>query len=182
MHGRAGIHGVQCVSDGVHKVVQVPPCGAGLQVEHFACCRTGENKHKTQNTNTKQMHAAGGLFLKAQLFSNNLWAVNKRPFNTGKFGEDKKRLLNIFLTWESCDGILFRKHGYKIAADFNMPFESDEERQAVWDRVATLPTFRQAGEASAENVRFQDHFSPLPLQKDRETKRQSDRDERRIKP
>ena len=128
------------------------------------------------------MHAAGGLFLKAQLFSNNLWAVNKRPFNTGKFGEDKKRLLNIFLSVESCDGILFRKHGYKIAADFNMPFESDEERQAVWDRVATLPTFRQAGEASAENVRFQDHFSPLPLQKDRETKRQSDRDERRIKP
>ena len=85
-------------------------------------------------------------FLEAQLFSNNLWAVNKRPFNTGKFGEDR-RLLNIFLAAESSDGALFRKHGHKIAADFKMPFETDEERQAVWNRVGTLPTFREAGEA-----------------------------------
>lgn len=94
------------------------------------------------------LHASNGLFLKAQLFSNNLWAVNKRPFNTGKFGEDKKRLLNIFLSAESWDGSLFQKHGHRVALDFKMPFETDEERRAVWDRVALLPTFREAGEAT----------------------------------
>ena len=115
------------------------------------------------------LHVAGGIFLKAQMFSNNLWAVNKRPFNIGKFGEDKKRLLNIFLSMESCDGPLFQKYGHKIAEDYNMPFESDDDRRAVWDCVASLPTFRQAGEASAENVTLQ-----RETERERETQRETE--------
>ena len=41
-------------------------------------------------------HASNGVFTKAQLYSNYLWSVNRRPFNTGGFGDQKRRLLNVF--------------------------------------------------------------------------------------
>ena len=41
------------------------------------------------------LHAAGGVFLKAQLYSNHIWSVNFRPWGTGLFASVKKRLLNL---------------------------------------------------------------------------------------
>lgn len=132
---------------------QGPSCTAGQAFTEHALSAMVYTKYckfhrVVRDVRLSVLHSSNGLFLKAQLFSNNLWAVNKRPFNTGKFGEDKRRLLNIFLAAETHEGALFEKHGHKIAADFNMPFGTDEERKVVFDQVALLPSFREAGEVS----------------------------------
>ena len=44
------------------------------------------------------IHASGGVFLKSQLYSNHLWSVNYKPFSSGIFGDQKQRLLNVFLS------------------------------------------------------------------------------------
>jgi hypothetical protein len=44
--------------------------------------------------------AAGGVFLKAQVYSSYVWGVNHKPFGSGRFGDNKRRLLNVFLQTE----------------------------------------------------------------------------------
>lgn len=92
-------------------------------------------------------HTAGGLFRKAELYSSYLWAVNRRPFSTGAFGEQKRRLANVFSACETRDGRLWRKYGHLIAADMGLPFTTDEEQQTVWDRVLAMESFNKATEA-----------------------------------
>ena len=40
--------------------------------------------------------AAGGIFLKAQLYSNNIWSLNAKPWGTGLFWSLKKRQMDVF--------------------------------------------------------------------------------------
>jgi hypothetical protein len=86
-------------------------------------------------------HSCQGLFLKTQLFSSHIWGANSKPFGTGLFGDLKKRILNVFLDRHGVDSLLFRKYGRKIAADFNMPFGTDEQKTAVYKKVGTCPSF-----------------------------------------
>ena len=92
-------------------------------------------------------HAGGGVFLKAQLYSSYLWSVNKRPFGTGAFGEQKRRLMCVFLAVQSRDSPLWRKYGARIADDLGMAFDSDAEQEAVWQAMSTLGSFNVATEA-----------------------------------
>ncbi len=80
-------------------------------------------------------HCCGGLFLKAQLHSSFLWGINFKPFGTGLFGTQKKWLLNIFLATQDIHGELFGRYGWKIAQDMQMPYDSESDKQAVFDNL-----------------------------------------------
>lgn len=81
------------------------------------------------------------------MYSNFIWAVNRRPFQSGAFGDQKKELLNRFLETSSIDGVLFRKYMHKIAADFGgLPCNTREELELLWSCLPSLPSFEKAGE------------------------------------
>ena len=66
-------------------------------------------------------HAAGGVFLKAQFYSSHIWSINQRPFRSGIFQSQKRRLLDVFLRTCTVDHPIFRdKYGWRIARDFGM--------------------------------------------------------------
>jgi hypothetical protein len=93
-------------------------------------------------------HAADGIFHKAQLYSSYLWAANKRPYGTGLVGDQKRRLLMVFLACESQDGPYFQKYGPKIAEDFGRPFNTDDEKLVVWKEVEELGSCNQSGDTA----------------------------------
>lgn len=45
-------------------------------------------------------HAAGGVFLKCQLFTSVIFGLNYKPYSTGQFHDQKRRLLEVFLSSE----------------------------------------------------------------------------------
>jgi hypothetical protein len=92
-------------------------------------------------------HSSQALFLKAQILSNYLWCVNKRPFGTGLFTEQKHRCLESFLETQTRHDPLFQRYGHLIAKDLGLRYESDHDQQQVWNALSTLSTFQQAGEA-----------------------------------
>ena len=97
-----------------------------------------------QDCKLSYQHASNGVFTKAQLYSNYLWSVNRRPYNTGTFGDQKRRLLNVFLSLETRSGDLWQKYGWRIAEDMDLPFSTDSEQQAVWDILPSLSSFNRA--------------------------------------
>jgi hypothetical protein len=90
-------------------------------------------------------HACGGVFQKAHLYTSYLWSVNRKPYGTGAFGTQKKWLLELFLATNDRHGEAFSKYGHKIASDFCMPFRTEEDMEAVWQEVARMTSFNQAG-------------------------------------
>ena len=84
------------------------------------------------------LSASKGVFLKAQLYSSYVWSVNFRPFASGMFGEQKRRILSTFLSECDASSPLFCKHGPCIAADMNLPFESEDHNTEVWHQLENL--------------------------------------------
>ena len=84
------------------------------------------------------------LFLKAQVYSGYVMALNVRPFNSGAHGDLKRRLLNVFYACETIDGHYFLKYGSRIAADMGKPFETLDDKIAVWENMARLSSFNAA--------------------------------------
>ena len=80
------------------------------------------------------------------MYSSYLWSVNRRPFGTGQFWEQKKRFLNVFVSTHSVDSPLWAKYGRLIADDMGLAFDTEVDKERVWAVVEALGTFRQAGE------------------------------------
>ena len=89
-------------------------------------------------------HSCNGIFLKSQLYSSYIWGVNFKPFGTGRFGDQKRRILNVFLATETPSRPFFAKYRWLIARDFSMPFDTVENQLEVWKQVATLPSCTQS--------------------------------------
>ena len=82
------------------------------------------------------LHAAGGVFLKAQLYSNHIWSVNFRPWGTGLFASVKKRWLNLAMRLlDHRDEIFWSKYGPLMAQQWNMDFDTDEAKELVWKKI-----------------------------------------------
>ena len=110
-------------------------------------CRWDKYHRIVRDVKLAFAHAAGGVFLKAQLYTSYLWSVNRKPFSSGAFGTQKKWMLEIFLeTHDRGSSPLWQKYGWRIAEDLGMPFHTDEEQEAVWREVALTPSFNQACE------------------------------------
>ena len=66
-------------------------------------------------------YASGGRYLKAQLFSSMIFGLNYRPFGTGLFWQQKKRMMEVFLDNEGDkDDPTFRKFAQRIATDLGI--------------------------------------------------------------
>ena len=110
-------------------------------------CRWDKYHRIVRDVKLAFTHAAGGVFWKAQLYTAYLWSVNRKPFNSGAFGTQKKWMLEIFLeTHDRGSSPLWQKYRWRIAEDLGMPFHTDEEQEAVWREVALTPSFNQACE------------------------------------
>ena len=66
-------------------------------------------------------HCWNGIFLLAQLFSAYIFELNYKPFNSGEFFDQKKTLLNAFVSLHTVNSELFQKYCDRIAADLGMP-------------------------------------------------------------
>ena len=53
--------------------------------------------------------AAGGIFLKAQIYSSHVWSLNMKPFGSKTCGVMKRRILSSFLLLENYEGERFNK-------------------------------------------------------------------------
>jgi hypothetical protein len=111
-------------------------------------CRYDKFHRVVRDQKLSFTHAADGIFHKAQLYSSYLWAANKRPFGTGLVGDQKRRLLMVFLACESQDGPYFQKYGPKIAEDFGVPFNTDDEKLDVWKVIEALASCNQSGDTA----------------------------------
>ena len=90
-------------------------------------------------------HVAGGLFLKAQLFTAYLWSMNFKPFQTGLLSTQKKEALDYFLATTQEESPIFLKYGPRIAEDNGLAFHSVGDRCKVYDSLpAIAQTFRQS--------------------------------------
>ena len=88
-------------------------------------------------------HCMRGLFMKTQLHSAYIYALNYKPFNEGGFSQAKKGLLNAFLEIQdhtTCP--LWPKYADHIRKETGMTHATDEQ---VWARLASLDSFNKKG-------------------------------------
>ena len=90
--------------------------------------------------------SSNALFLKAQVYSGYIFGLNCRPFNSGAFGDLKRRLLNVLYASSTIESPIFKKYGRAIARDLNMRFVTIDERIEVWEKMGTLKSFNGAME------------------------------------
>ena len=123
-------------------------CAGDAYATHIGAlihCRYDKFHRVVRDQKLSFTHAADGIFHKAQLYSSYLWAANKRPYGTGLVGEQKRRLLTVFLACESPDGPYFQKYGQRIAEDFGHSFNTEDEQLEVWRLVEALASCNQSG-------------------------------------
>ena len=80
---------------------------------------------------------------KVQLFSSFIYGINYKPFGTGHFGDAKARMLDCFLETEDTDSAIFEKHWVRIAGNFGMRAETEQDKENVLARVADMASFRK---------------------------------------
>ena len=72
------------------------------------------------------------------LFSSHVFSVNSRPHGSGAFKDQKERLLNVFFalypTYKDCPSFE-ETYGPLIAKDFGMPFETEADKEEVYDAI-----------------------------------------------
>ena len=87
-------------------------------------------------------HSCGGVLLKAQVFSSNLWNYHHKPFGSGPFGVVMQRALNVFSLRINIDSPLFQKYVHRIAREMNMPMTTRNEQKAILAACCDLPSIR----------------------------------------
>ena len=85
------------------------------------------------------------IFTKAKLWSAYLWSLNKRPFGTGQNHTHKERWLDVFKMKCDIHSGVFKKYVSKIGHAWNLPFGTDDEKTAIFERVVELDSFRKHG-------------------------------------
>ena len=82
------------------------------------------------------------IFTKTKLWSAYLFSLNKRPFGSGGNATLKSRWMHIFSTTETITSTTFVKHLPQIAKDWGMPHSTETEKQAIFEKVVQLASFR----------------------------------------
>ena len=82
-------------------------------------------------------HTAGGMPLKARLYSSHIWGLNAKPYGTHVVGTLKQQILDVFMRTESVDSQKFREYGERIAEAWCMPFQTADNRKEVFENLLT---------------------------------------------
>ena len=61
-----------------------------------------------------------------------------KPFGTHVVGVQKKRILNVFMATHTSTSPIFLKYGPRIAEDLSMPFQTQEDRENVFQSLHCL--------------------------------------------
>ena len=97
-----------------------------------------------RDTKLALLHAAGGVFLQSQMYSQYLFALSYRPYNNGGFHEDKRRALELMLGREEPGTFpMFQDVWETIRDDLQMPPASTY--RDVWQMIPTLPLYNRKG-------------------------------------
>jgi hypothetical protein len=69
---------------------------AAVLGRHMVCVSYDKNPRMIRDIRLSLQHCARGSLLKFQLFSDYIWGIKHKPFNSGAFSEQKARLFNVF--------------------------------------------------------------------------------------
>jgi hypothetical protein len=81
------------------------------------------------------------IFMVCKMWSAYLYGMNNRPFNSGANFTKKKRLLELFSRTQDVNSPVFRKYLHRIAKDWKLPCDSEENVQAIYDNVLQMDSF-----------------------------------------
>ncbi|CAE8673040.1 unnamed protein product, partial [Polarella glacialis] len=104
-------------------------------------CRFDKFHRLVRDMKLSLSHCCEGVFLKTQFFSSYIYGLNYKPFGTGGFSSLKQRLMQVFLATEDIHSEIWRKYSDRIGLDLGMPSSSDDDHQALFEAVASLPSF-----------------------------------------
>ena len=62
-------------------------------------------------------------------------------------GDQKRRLLNVFLACNTIESPLWKKYSHLIANDMGLPLETESDEFALWEKIPQLMSFNRATEA-----------------------------------
>jgi len=111
------------------------------ELDMMLSCRFDKFHRLVRDMKLALAHCVDGVFLKTQLFSAYIYGLNYKPFGTGGFSSLKQRLLQVFLATTDIYSDIWCKYKHQIGVDLNMPSSSDDESQALFEAVASLPSF-----------------------------------------
>jgi hypothetical protein len=100
--------------------------------------------------------ACDGVFLKAMIYSNYIWGLNNKPQGTRTYSVLKKRVLNVFMTVETCEGNLFQKYGENIAQDIHLPWNTPADQARLF---ASLPALQSLESLRHSNLPYCEKWS-----------------------
>ena len=89
------------------------------------------------------LHSCGGVLLKAQVFSSNLWNYHSKPFGSGHFGVVLQRALNVFSVRNTVDSPRFQKYLPRISKELDMQMTTREDQENIFKVCCDLPNIRQ---------------------------------------
>ena len=81
------------------------------------------------------------IFVKTKLWSSYLFSLNKRPFGSGAFGTAKSRMMECFCAKSDVHSPIFRKYLQRLSRHWDMPMETEEQQQLIFERVCEMPSF-----------------------------------------
>ena len=88
-----------------------------------------------------QKHCCKSVFLKTKLWTSYLFGLNNRPFGSGGNATLKRRMLELFQACETVGSGIFKKYLPRTAKAWNMPYDTAEEQQQVFNRVLEMRSF-----------------------------------------
>ena len=88
-----------------------------------------------------EKHVLDAVFMVTKMWSAYLYGMNNRPFNSGANATLKSRLLELFEITEDTSSPCFRKYLHKIAKEWDMPCDSQEEEELIWNKMVSLRSF-----------------------------------------
>ena len=91
-------------------------------------------------------HAANGDLLRALLRMCYVWSLNSKPFGSKAWFEQKKEMMAEWVNTHTSSSSDFRAFAERLALDFKMPLENEDQYSAVFDRVPEMPSFVAAEE------------------------------------
>lgn len=92
-----------------------------------------------------EKHCMGSIFMVAKMWSAYLYGINNKPFNSGGNFTQKKRFLDLFSITHDTSSDVFRKYLPAIAREWNLPYDTQEDLDIIFERVLGMRSFTHKG-------------------------------------
>ena len=93
-------------------------------------------------------HSCGGVLLKAQVYSSNLWNYHNKPFGSGHFGVAMQRAMHVFGARNGGHSPRFQKYLPRIYKELGRPRTTLEEQERILAYCCDLPNITKRSQMS----------------------------------